>query len=58
MNAKCKMMNFRRDDSHGGVEGAEVKWSCERMGAASSVVSAQDLSVKSVLSVVKGLEIR
>ncbi len=58
MNEECKMKNLRRGDSHGGVEGAEVKWSCKGMGADATVVSTQDLSVKSVLSVVKGLEIR
>jgi hypothetical protein len=58
MNEECKMKNLRRGDSHGGAEGAEVKWSCKRIGADATIVSTQDLSVKSVLSVVKGLEIR
>jgi hypothetical protein len=40
---------------HGG---SEVKWSCKGMGAGAAAVLDRDISVKSVLSVVKGLEIR
>lgn len=54
MNAECRMMNYG-GSAHGDME---VKWSCKGMGAGAAVVFDRDISVKSVLSVVKGLEIR
>lgn len=58
-NDECRMQNDELGRAlsrrHGGTE---VKWSCKGMGAGAAVVLDRDISVKSVLSVVKGSEIR